>query len=238
MTTPSNAMTADKAAPVARTGVDWLFLIAVLAIAGALVRAIYYTPFEALQGPAQKIFYLHLPAALAAFFAFFIVALSSIGYLWLKDPRLDRAAESSAEVGVVFTTVVLTTGPIWAKPIWGTYWTWDMRLTLTLFLWFIYVGYLVLRGAIDDRSMRARYSAVLGILGELLIPFIHLSVYLFRTMHPKPIVIKPSAPSLPPEMLTTLAISFVAFMLFYLALVRQRYRLANERDLLEQEEGR
>jgi len=238
MTTPSNAMTAEKAAPVARTSVDWLFVVAVLAIAGALVRAIYYTPFEALQGPAQKIFYLHLPAALAAFFAFFIVALSSIGYLWLKDPRLDRAAESSAEVGVVFTTVVLTTGPIWAKPIWGTYWTWDMRLTLTLFLWFIYVGYLVLRGAIDDHSMRARYSAVLGILGALLIPFIHLSVYLFRTMHPKPIVIKPSAPSLPPEMLTTLLISFVAFMLFYLALVRQRYRLANERDLLEQEEGR
>ena len=238
MTTPSNAMTAEKAAPVARTSVDWLFVVAVLAIAGALVRAIYYTPFEALQGPAQKIFYLHLPAALAAFFAFFIVALSSIGYLWLKDPRLDRAAESSAEVGVVFTTVVLTTGPIWAKPIWGTYWTWDMRLTLTLFLWFIYVGYLVLRGAIDDRSMRARYSAVLGILGALLIPFIHLSVYLFRTMHPKPIVIKPSAPSLPPEMLTTLLISFVAFILFYLALVRQRYRLANERDLLEQEEGR
>ncbi|MGH7621045.1 MAG: cytochrome c biogenesis protein CcsA, partial [Gemmatimonadaceae bacterium] len=220
MTTPSSA------APEARSGVDWLFLIAVLAIAGALVRAIYFTPFEALQGPAQKIFYLHLPAALAAFLAFGIVALSSIGYLWLKDPRLDRAAESSAEVGVVFTTVVLTTGPIWAKPIWGTYWTWDMRLTLTLFLWFIYVGYLVLRGAIDDRAMRARYSAVLGILGALLIPFIHLSVYLFRTMHPRPIVLKPSAPSLPPEMLTTLVISFVAFMLFYLALVRQRYRLA------------
>jgi len=238
MTTPSNPVKADSAAPAARSGVDWLFLVAVLAIAGALVRAIYYTPFEALQGPAQKIFYLHLPAALAAFFAFFIVALSSIGYLWLKDPRLDRAAESSAEVGVVFTTVVLTTGPIWARPIWGTYWTWDMRLTLTLFLWFIYVGYIVLRGAIDDRSMRARYSAVLGILGALLIPFIHLSVYLFRTMHPKPIVIKPSAPSLPPEMLTTLVISFVAFMLFYLALVRQRYRLAAERDLLEQEEGR
>ena len=238
MTTPSNPVKADNAAQAARSGVDWLFLVAVLAIAGALVRAIYYTPFEALQGPAQKIFYLHLPAALAAFFAFFIVALSSIGYLWLKDPRLDRAAESSAEVGVVFTTVVLTTGPIWARPIWGTYWTWDMRLTLTLFLWFIYVGYIVLRGAIDDRSMRARYSAVLGILGALLIPFIHLSVYLFRTMHPKPIVIKPSAPSLPPEMLTTLVISFVAFMLFYLALVRQRYRLAAERDLLEQEEGR
>lgn len=238
MTTPPPAVQLNREPPVARAGVDWLFLVAVLAIAGALVRAIYFTPFEALQGPAQKIFYLHLPAALAAFLAFGIVALSSIGYLWLKDPRLDRAAESSAEVGVVFTTVVLTTGPIWARPIWGTYWTWDMRLTLTLFLWFIYVGYIVLRGAIDDRAMRARYSAVLGILGALLIPFIHLSVYLFRTMHPRPIVLKPSAPSLPPEMLTTLVISFVAFMLFYLALVRQRYRLATERDLLEQEEGR
>jgi heme exporter protein C len=238
MTSPSVAARVEEAAPAKRAGVDFLFLIAVLAIAVALVRVIYFTPFEALQGPAQKIFYLHLPAAMAAFTAFGIVALASIGYLWLHDPRLDRAAESSAEVGVIFTTVVLTTGPIWARPIWGTWWTWDMRLTLTLFLWFIYAGYLVLRGAIDDRGMRARYSAVLGILGALLIPFIHLSVYLFRTLHPRPIVIKPSAPSLPPEMLTTLTISFVAFMLFYLALVRQRYRLATERDQLELEEGR
>jgi heme exporter protein C len=138
----------------------------------------------------------------------------------------------------MFTTVVLVTGPLWARPVWGTWWTWDARLTLTLFLWFIYVGYLVLRGAIEDRALRARYSAVLGILGALLIPFIHLSVYLFRTLHPRPIVIKPSAPSLPPEMLTTLIIAFVAFTLFYLALVRQRYRLANERDMLELEEGR
>ncbi len=240
MTSPSSASGAgsNAAAPATRAGFDFLFLAAVLAIAAALVRTIYYTPFELVQGPAQKIFYLHLPAALAAFLAFGVVALSGIGYLWLHDPRLDRTAESSAEVGVIFTTVVLTTGPIWARPIWGTWWTWDMRLTLTLFLWFIYVGYLVLRGAIDDRAMRARYSAVLGILGTLLIPFIHLSVYLFRTLHPRPIVLKPSAPSLPPEMLTTLAISFVAFMLLYIALVRQRYRLATERDLLELEEGR
>lgn len=237
MTTPSASASDRGSAPAVRGGMDWLFALAVIAIAFALARVIYYTPFEAIQGPAQKIFYLHLPAALAAFLAFGIVALASIGYLWLGDPRLDRAAESSAEVGVVFTTVVLVTGPLWARPVWGTWWTWDARLTLTLFLWFIYVGYLVLRGAIDDPSLRARYSAVLGILGSLLIPFIHLSVYLFRTLHPRPIVIKPSAPSLPPEMLTTLAISFVAFMLFYLALVRQRYRLANERDLLMLEEG-
>jgi heme exporter protein C len=237
MTSPSPAAIAASA-PAKRAGFDFLFVLAVLAIAGALVRVIYFTPFEALQGPAQKIFYLHLPAALNAFLAFGVVAISGIGYLWLGDSRLDRAAESSAEVGVIFTTVVLTTGPIWAKPIWGTWWTWDARLTLTLFLWFIYVGYLVLRGAIDDRAMRARYSAVLGVLGALLIPFIHLSVYLFRTLHPRPIVLKPSAPSLPPEMLTTLLISMGAFTLFYLALVRQRYRLAAERDALEQEEGR
>lgn len=238
MTTPSLAQSEESAAPAKRGGIDLLFLIAVLAIAAALVRVIYYTPFEAVQGPAQKIFYLHLPAALDAFMAFGVVALAGIGYLWLGDLRLDRVAESSAEVGVVFTTVVLVTGPLWARPVWGTWWTWDARLTLTLFLWFIYVSYLVLRGAIDDRALRARYSAVLGILGSLLIPFIHLSVYLFRTLHPRPIVIKPSMPSLPPEMLTTLIISFIAFTLFYLALVRQRYRLATERDLLELEEGR
>jgi heme exporter protein C len=238
MTTPSLSASADDAVPAQRAGIDWLFTVAVLAIAAALARIIYYTPFEAIQGPAQKIFYLHLPAAMLAFVSFGIVALAGIGYLWLGDPRLDRAAESAAEVGVVFTTVVLVTGPIWARPVWGTWWTWDARLTLTLFLWFIYVGYLVLRGAIDDRALRARYSAILGILGSLLIPFIHVSVYLFRTLHPRPIVIKPSAPSLPPEMLTTLLISFGAFALLFLALLRQRYRLAAERELLELEEGR
>jgi heme exporter protein C len=162
--------------------------------------------------------------------AFGLVAITSALYLWLREDRLDRIAESSAEVGVVFTTVVLTTGPIWGKPIWGAYWTWDARLTLTLFLWFIYVAYLVMRGAVDDHAMRARYSAVLGILGALLIPFIHLSVYLFRTLHPKPILIKPSAPSMPGEMLTTLLLAFAAFTLLYVALLRARYRYAVTRD--------
>jgi len=151
---------------------------------------------------------------------------------------LDRIAEASAEVGIVFTTVVLITGPLWAKPVWGTYWTWDARLTLTLFLWFIYVAYMVLRGAIDDRDMRARFSAVLGILGALLIPFIHLSVYLFRTLHPRPILMKPSAPSLPGEMLTTILIAFAAFTLLYVALLRARYRYAVERDAARLSESR
>jgi len=207
-----------------------LTIAAVVAVVVTYIRAIFFTPIEAVQGPVQKIFYIHAPAAWVAFLAFFLVAIASVLYLWLREERLDRIAESSAEVGVMFTTVVLTTGPLWGRPVWGAYWTWDARLTLTLFLWFIYVSYLVMRGAIDDRAMRARYSAVLGILGALLIPFIHLSVYLFRTLHPKPIVMKPSAPSLPGEMLVTLLLAFASFTLLYVALLRARYRYAVTRD--------
>ena len=216
---------------------DWLIAIAVFAVVGAYIRAIFFTPAEALQGMAQKIYYLHLPAALNAYIAFGLVAIASLAYLWLRDERADRLAESAAEVGLLFTTVVLITGPIWGKPIWGTWWTWDARLTLTLFLWFIYAAYLVLRGAVEEPVMRARYSAVLGILGVLLIPFIHLSVYLFRTLHPMPIVLKPERPSLPGEMLTTLLLSFAAFALLCIALIRVRYRLALERDTLAALEG-
>jgi ABC-type transport system involved in cytochrome c biogenesis, permease component len=207
-----------------------LTIAAVVAVALTYIRAIFFTPLEAVQGPAQKILYVHAPAAWVAFMAFGLVAIASVLYLWLREDRLDRIAESSAEVGIVFTTVVLTTGPLWGKPIWGAYWTWDARLTLTLFLWFIYVGYMVLRGSLDDRATRARYSAVLGILGALLIPFIHLSVYLFRTLHPQPILMKPSAPSLPGEMLTTLLMAFASFTLLYVALLRARYRYAVTRD--------
>jgi heme exporter protein C len=218
--------------------IDGWLIAAALAVAAVYVRVIWFTPPEATQGLAQKIYYLHLPAALNAYIAFGVVAVTSVVYLWLRDPRADRVAESSAEVGLLFTTVVLTTGPIWGKPIWGTWWTWDARLTLTLFLWFIYAGYLVLRGAVTEPEQRARYSAVLGILGALLIPFIHMSVYLFRTLHPMPIVLKPDRPSLPPEMLRTLLFSFAAFFLVYVALLRARYGLAIERAQLDERESR
>jgi heme exporter protein C len=215
------------------TKISWLPAIAAVAVAGTVIRAALFTPLEAKQGAAQKIFYIHVPAAWVAFLAFALVAIASGLFLWLRDKRLDRFAESSAEVGVVFTTVVLITGPLWAKPIWGTYWAWwDVRLVSTLFLWFIYVAYIVLRGAIESPELRARYSAVLGILGALLIPFIHLSVYLFATMHPLPIVGKPSSPSLPSEMLLTLFVSLFSFTLLYLAFVRSRYRYAVERDAI------
>lgn len=217
----------------AHIAIDPLSIAAFIAVAATFVRAIWFTPLERIQGPAQKIFYIHAPAAWVAFLAFGLVAIASGIYLWLRDERLDRFAESSAEVGVVFTTVVLVTGPLWGRPVWGTWWTWDARLTLTLFLWFIYVGYLVMRGAVDDRAVRARYSAVLGILGALLIPFIHLSVYMFRTLHPLPIVMKASRPSLPGEMLLTLLLAFASFTLLYVALLRARYLLAEERDRLQ-----
>lgn len=218
-----------------RRRTDWLLAFALMAIGGVYVRAILFTPVELRQGPAQKIFYVHAPSAWVAFLAFALVAVAGLLYLWLHDERLDRFAESSAEVGVVFTTVVLITGPLWGKPVWGTWWTWDARLTSTLFLWFIYVGYLVLRGAIDSPTLRGRYSAILGALGALLIPFIHLSVYLFRTLHPRPIILKPDRPSLPSEMLTTLMLALVAFTLLYVALVRARYHLARARDRLNAE---
>jgi heme exporter protein C len=134
---------------------------------------------------------------------------------------------------VVYLAVVLITGPLWGKPIWGTWWSGDARLTLTLFLWFVFLGYLILRGAIDDVAMRARFSAVLGVLGALLVPFIHLSVYLFRTLHPMPILLKPSRPSLPNEMLATFVMSFISFSLLFVALLRARYQLAARLDALE-----
>ncbi len=205
--------------------------VAVIAVIAVYIRAIYFTPIEALQGAAQKILYVHAPSAwVGLYLAFGLVAIASVLYLWLKDPKLDRVAASSAEVGLLFSTVVLITGPLWAKPVWGTFWTWDARLTLMLFLWFIYAGYIILRGAIDDFEMRARYSAVLGILGAILVPFIHLSVYFFRTLHPMPVLLKPSAPSMPREMLVTLVSSFVAFTLLYVWLLRERYLLAVDHD--------
>jgi heme exporter protein C len=210
---------------------DWWFAAAVAAVVAAYVRAIYFTPIEALQGAAQKIFYLHLPAAMGAYLGFGLVALLSVVYLWLRDERADRLAEASAEIALLFTTAVLLTGPLWGRPVWGTWWAWwDARLVLTLFLWFIGAAYLILRGAVEEPGMRARYSAVLGVLAALLIPFIHMSVYLFRTLHPMPIVLKPEQPSLPPEMLVTLLGSFGAFTLLAVTLIRARYRYALLRE--------
>lgn len=203
-----------------------LTILGLAALAVIYVLALAYTPLEVRQGAAQKIFYVHVPAAWSAMMAFSLVGLVSILYLWLRDERLDAFAAASAEVGLVFSVIMLTTGPIWGKPIWGTWWTWDARLTLTLILFLLFLGYMTLRSAIHDPAERARFSAVVGIMGMVLVPFIHLSVYLFRTLHPKPIVLKASAPSLPPEMLRTLLLGFLAATVLYLGFVVLRYGLA------------
>jgi heme exporter protein C len=206
----------------------WITAVALVLLAGIYVRALAFTPTELMQGPAQKIFYRHVPSAWSAMLSMGLVGVASILFLFLKDERYDRFAAASAEVGTVFSLVMLTTGPLWAKPIWGTWWTWDARLTLTLMLFFLFIGYQLLRSAVSEPGLRARYAAVVGICGLVLLPFIHLSVYLFRTLHPRPIVLKPSAPSLPPVMLVTLLLSFGVFTLLYVGFVTQRYAIGSE----------
>jgi heme exporter protein C len=201
-----------------------------LLLGGVYVRALAFTPVERFQGPAQKIFYLHVPAAVTTELAVILVGLAGVFFLFLRDPRLDRFAEASAEVGTVFAAIVLTTGPIWGKPIWGTWWTWDARLTSTLFLFFLLIGYQVLRSAVTDAGLRARYAAVLGICAVVLVGFIHMSVYLFPTLHPQPIVLRPAKPGVPPEMLVTLLLSFGVFLVLYVGFVMQRYAIAQQRD--------
>ena len=210
-----------------------LTVAGLLAVAAAYVRAIMFTGIEAVQGPAQKIMYVHVPSAWCAFLAFVLVGVCSGLYLWLGDRRLDTFSEASVEVGVVLIGLVLITGPIWGKPIWGTWWQWEPRLTSTLFLFFLFVGYLTLRRAMFDPAERARYSAVVGILGAMLVPFIHLSVWMFRTIHPKPIILKPDGPSLPGSMLSTLLEGFAIFTVLYLGMVMVRYgigRLQEEKE--------
>jgi heme exporter protein C len=210
----------------------WLAAVAIL----VAMAAIYlYVPTEMTEGPVQRIMYFHVPAAWLAFFAFFVVFLSSILFLWKKEREWDIYALASAEIGVVFCTLVLVTGPIWAKPIWGQWWVWDVRLTSTLILWLIYVGYLMLRGQAAAGSMRARYAAVLGIAGFLDIPLIHFSVLWWRAFHPQPKVITSEGlgKGMDPAMLTTLCISLAAFTLLYIVLMGQRVQIEKMKDEID-----
>jgi heme exporter protein C len=211
-----------------------LTVVALVALAGIYVMALQFTPPERFQGLAQKIFYLHVPTAWSALLAFSLVGVASILFLWLKDYRLDAFAEASAEVGLVLAGLILLTGPLWGKPVWGVWWSFtDARLMFTLLEFLLFVGYFALRSAMTDPFERARFAAVLGIMGLLLVPFIHLTVYLFSTIHPTPIVAKPDKPSLPWEMLRTLLSSFGVFTLIYLGMVMQRYGIGVRRMIEE-----
>lgn len=215
-----------------------LIALGLLGLAFGYVLALKFTPVERFQGLPQKIFYVHVPAAWCALLAFSLVGIASILYLWLRDPRLDLFAESSAEAGLVFSVVMLTTGPLWGKPVWNTWWTWDARLTFTLILFFLFLGYRALRGALQDPGERARFSAVLGIMGLILVPFVHLTVYLFRTLHPQPIVLKPSSPSLPWSMLRTLLTFLLFFTVLLAGFLTTRYGLAKRAQLAGGDGGR
>ena len=201
----------------------------------AMAAVFLYAPTEKTEGVIQRIMYFHIPSAWLSFFAFFVVFLSSILFLWKKEREWDIYAHASAEIGVVFCSLVLITGPIWARPIWGAWWVWDSRLTSTLILWLIYVAYLMLRGQTEPGSMRARYAAVLGIVGFLDIPLIHFSVLWWRAFHPQPKIITAEGfgKGLDSSMMTTLLISLAAFTLLYFVLMGQRVRQEKLRDEID-----
>ncbi len=209
-------------------------VLATLGVAGTLVLhwlVFFWVPTESSMGVIQRIFYIHVPAAWVAFFAFGIVALCSATYLWLGEDKLDQAAVSAAEGGMVFTTIVLLTGPLWGKVAWGTFWTWEPRLTLTLLLWFIYLGYFMVRSSTENPERGKRFAAVVGIVGALDIPLIHLSVIWFRSLHPEPVVMKPEGPSLHPDMLVTLMVGLGSFTLLFLGVFLLRYALEGARHV-------
>ena len=207
------------------TVVDGVLLVAAAGL------AIFYAPPDAVQGIVQKIFYLHVPAAIAAYLCFAIVLVGGLVYLWNESPTADRLARAGAEVGLVFTTVVLVMGSIWAKPIWGSYWVWwDARVVSTLVLWLIYAGYLLVRRIAAPGRQSARFGAVVGIVGFIDVPIVHFSVTWWRTIHPPLETAAPS--SLPPEMLLTFAVSALAVILLGVVLVGYRYRVEVLRDQL------
>src|SRR5918999_3273447 len=167
-------------------GVTRLAVAAWVSIAVALFLVFFVAreADDAMGGRLQRIFYVHVPSAWAAYLAFAVTFIGSVAYLRTSNRRWDLLAHSSAEIGIVFTTIVLVTGPIWARPVWGTWWQWDARLTSALVLWLTYVGYLFLRWLAVDQGRAGRLAAVVGIVGFINVPIVHFSVYWWRTLHP------------------------------------------------------
>ena len=218
---------------------------ALFAVTAGLVPASLYmiflvAPTEEKMGVVQRIFYYHVPSAFMAFLGVGVCAVASALYLWKKDRRLDIAAHAGAELGVVFCTIVLITGPIWARPVWGVWWTGEVRLTSTLILWLIYVGYLLLRQNAEDRDQAARWAAIVGIVGALDMPIIYKSVEWWRGLHPKVLKISGGG-GLDPLMERTLLVCTVTMLGLFSCLFLQRWRLGRLRDeveMIELEAGR
>jgi heme exporter protein C len=198
-------------------------IAAAVSIPVALYFAFIYAPVERVMGAVQKIFYFHVASAWVCFFALFVTFIASIVFLKKRSKESDYIAAASAEIGLLFCTIVLITGPLWARPVWGAYWSWDPRLTTTLVLWFIYAGYILLRKFIIETERKRVYSAVLGIIGFVDVPIVFFSIRWWRTMHPN--VLQKGGGGITGEMLAALLISIAAFTLLYLALMNKRIRL-------------
>ena len=205
----------------------------ILLIAGAvlMMASLYmvfgYVPTDKETGVVQRIFYFHVPLAWIAFFAFFLVFLGGIQYLRKRDKKWDMFASSSAEIGIIFTTLVLVTGSIWARSTWGVWWTWDFRLTTSLVLWFIYIAYFIIRAYISEEERRARFAAIVGIIGFIDVPIVALTISLSRTQHPGPIIFQGG---LTPPMVFTLVICIVAFTVLYFLLFTERMSMKRNED--------
>jgi heme exporter protein C len=199
--------------------------LAVLAMLAGLVMAFAVAPREVTQGNVQRIMYVHVPAVWVAYLAFLMVFVASLVFLWTRSPGADRLAQAGAEVGVLFLGVNIATGSIWGKPTWGTWWTWDARLTSVTVVFLIYVGYLLLRRMIDDPERGARYAAIVGILGAPNIYLVHVSVQWWRTLHQPPTLMKAGGATLAPIFWWTILANFLAFALLSAYFVTKRTRL-------------
>ena len=209
-----------------------LLTLTLIGMMTTILMIFLYVPTDAIEGIPQRIFYFHVPIAWIGMLAFGVLAAASIGYLWKKDERWDWLAHASAEIGTIFITLALITGSIWGRTTWGTWWTWDARLTTTLILWFIYIGYMMLRSYMGRTPASARSGAVLAIIGVIDVPIIYESVNWWRTLHPQAEVGTPGA--LPPSVVLTLMISLATFTLLYSFLMLQIYQLQKMQALAQQ----
>jgi heme exporter protein C len=206
-----------------------LLLLTTLGMMVSIGLIFLYVPSDAIEGIPQRIFYFHVPIAWIGMLAFGVMAIAGVAYLWKKDERWDWLARASAEIGAVFITLALITGSIWGRTTWGTWWTWDARLTTTLILWFIYIAYIMLRSYMGRTPASARAGAVLAIIGFVDVPIIYESVNWWRTLHPQAEVGVQGA--LPPEVVFTLMVSLVTFTLLYSFLMVQIYQLEKMQTL-------
>jgi len=211
-----------------------LVLVAAALMVVAGYAALYVAPDEKTMHAIQRIFYFHVPSAICSFVAFFIVFIANFAYLSTRQPKWDWLGVAGAEVGVVCSTIVLITGPIWAHPVWGIWWTWDARLTSTFVMWLLYTAYLLLRGFLDDPQRKAMFSAVFGIFAFLDVPLVYFSNRLWRTQHPQPVILGGSNSGLDPMMGKVLLISFVAVLCITAVLIADRYRLERLRSEFEE----